>query len=101
MNPDRVWTIPNMISFARLLGVPVFLYLFLGTSHTVAAVVVLAVGGSSDWVDGYLARRLHQESRLGELMDPLADRLYIFATLIAFTVKGVVPWAFFIALVLR
>jgi len=98
---DRILTIPNMISFARLLGVPIFLYLFLGTDAQIAAVVVLAVGGSSDWVDGYLARRLHQESRLGELMDPLADRLYIFATLIAFTVKGVVPWAFFIALALR
>jgi cardiolipin synthase len=84
-----------------LLGVPIFLYLFLATDAQIAAVIVLAVGGGSDWVDGYLARRLGQESRLGELMDPLADRLYIFATLIAFTVKGVVPWVFFIALVLR
>ena len=86
---DRILTIPNAISFARLIGVPVFLYLFLATDATVAAVVVLAVGGSSDWVDGYLARRLNQVSRLGELMDPLADRLYILATLIAFTVTVV------------
>jgi cardiolipin synthase (CMP-forming) len=98
---DRVWTIPNMISFARLLGVPIFLYLFLVAHATLAAVIVLAVGGSSDWVDGYLARRLGQVSRLGELMDPLADRLYIFATLIAFTVRGVVGWPFTISLVLR
>ena len=96
----RIWTIPNAISFARLIGVPVFLYLFLA-HYTVAAVVVLIVGGSSDWVDGYLARRLNQVSRLGELMDPFADRLYIFATLIAFTVREVVPWQFTVALVAR
>src|ERR1051326_8869818 len=88
-----------MISFARLLGVPIFLYL-VALAHP-AALVVLAVGGSGDWVDGYLARRLGQVSRLGELMDPLADPLYIFATLIAFTVRGVVGWPFTIALVLR
>ncbi len=96
----RIWTIPNAISFARLIGVPVFLYLFLN-HYTVAAVIVLAVGGSSDWVDGYLARRLNQVSRLGELMDPFADRLYIFATLVAFTIRDVVPWQFFVALVAR
>jgi cardiolipin synthase len=98
---SRIWTIPNLISFARLVGVPVFLYLILGPHADIAAVVVLAVGGSTDWVDGYLARRMNQVSRLGELMDPLADRLYIFATLIAFTVRGVVPWAFFGAIVGR
>jgi cardiolipin synthase (CMP-forming) len=97
----RIWTIPNLISFARLVGVPVFLYLILGPHYDVAAVVVLAVGGSTDWVDGFLARRMNQVSRLGELMDPLADRLYIFATLIALTVRGVVPWAFLIAIVAR
>jgi cardiolipin synthase len=98
---DRILTIPNAISFARLIGVPVFLYLFLATDAKVAAVIVLAVGGSSDWVDGYLARRLHQVSRLGELMDPLADRLYILATLVAFTVRSIVSWEFTAALLLR
>jgi cardiolipin synthase len=53
----RIWTIPNLISFARLLGVPLFLYLFLGAEAEVAALVVLAVGGTSDWIDGYVARR--------------------------------------------
>jgi cardiolipin synthase len=98
---NRIMTIPNAISFARLIGVPVFLYLFIVAHATVAAVVVLAVGGSSDWVDGYLARRLNQVSRLGELMDPLADRLYILATLIAFTVEAIVPWPFTVALLAR
>lgn len=97
----RVWTIPNLISFLRLLGVPLFLYLFLGAHAEIAAVVVLAVGGSSDWVDGYLARRLHQVSRLGELLDPFADRLYILATLLALSARGVIPWLFTAALLAR
>jgi cardiolipin synthase len=98
---SRVLTVPNLISFARLLGVPVFLYLFLGARADVAALVVLSVGGSSDWVDGYAARRLHQVSRLGELLDPFADRLYILATLVALTVREVVPWQFTVALLAR
>jgi cardiolipin synthase len=97
----QVWTVPNLISFARLLGVPLFLYLFLVPQADVAAVVVLAIGGTSDWIDGYLARRLGQVSRLGELLDPFADRLYILATLIAFTVRDIVPWQFTVALLAR
>jgi cardiolipin synthase len=98
---DRIWTIPNIISFIRLLGVPLFLYLLLGPHHDVSAVVVLAVGGTTDWVDGYVARRLGQVSRLGELLDPFADRLYILAALIGLTVRDVVPWWLTIALLLR
>jgi cardiolipin synthase len=90
-----------VISFVRLLGVPLFLYLLLGPQQDVAAVVVLAVGGTTDWVDGYVARRLGQVSRLGELLDPFADRLYILATLIGFTVREVVPWWLTAALLLR
>jgi cardiolipin synthase len=96
----RVLTVPNLISFARLLGVPLFLYLFLAHAYA-AAVVVLTVGGTTDWVDGYLARRLRQVSRLGELLDPFADRLYILATLVAFVIGGVVPVWFAGALLLR
>jgi cardiolipin synthase len=98
---DRVLTIPNLISFARLLGVPLFLYLLLGPHADVAAVIVIAIGGSSDWVDGYVARRLGQVSRLGQLLDPLADRLYILATLAAFTIREIVPWQYTAALLLR
>jgi cardiolipin synthase len=97
----RIWTIPNIISFIRLLGVPLFLYLLLGPHHDVAAVVVLAIGGTTDWVDGYVARRMQQVSRLGELLDPFADRLYILAALLGLTVRGVVPWWLTIALLLR
>src|SRR5690242_19028759 len=95
----RVLTIPNAISFLRLLGVPLFLWLMLGPRHhDVAAVVVLAFGGTTDWVDGYVARRLNQVSRLGQLLDPIADRLYILATLLALTVREVVGWQFTAAL---
>jgi cardiolipin synthase (CMP-forming) len=97
----KILTIPNLVSFARLLGVPLFLYLFLGAHQDGWSVVVLVIGGFSDWVDGFLARRLGQVSRLGELMDPLADRLYIFATLVALTIRDVIPLWFFVALVLR
>jgi cardiolipin synthase len=98
---SRVLTVPNLISFARLAGVPLFLYLFLIAEETGWAVTVLAIGGTSDWIDGYLARRLRQVSRLGELLDPLADRLYILATLLAFTIREVVPWQFTVALLAR
>jgi cardiolipin synthase (CMP-forming) len=97
----RILTIPNLISFARLLGVPIFLYLLLVVHQDVAAAIVLGVGGTSDWVDGFLARRLGLVSRLGELLDPLADRLYIVATLLALSIRHVLPWWFTIALLAR
>lgn len=96
MNPDvapmRIWTIPNLVSFLRLLGIPLFLWLLLVQEQDVAAFVVLVLAGASDWVDGYLARLLNQRSRVGELLDPLADRLYIAATLIGLASRGFIPW---------
>lgn len=88
----RIVTIPNILSFARLLGVPVFLWLVLVPQADVAAFVLLAVAGASDWVDGYLARRLNQRSELGILLDPLADRLYIAATLLGLALRELIPW---------
>lgn len=90
--PMRIWTIPNAISFLRLLGIPLFLWLVLVQQQDIAAFVVLAVAGATDWVDGYLARLLNQRSRVGELLDPLADRLYIAATLIGLAARGFIPW---------
>ena len=99
---NRIWTVPNIISLIRLMGVPLFLYFLIGPHHHDGlAVAVLAVGGTTDWVDGYVARRLGQVSRLGELLDPFADRLYILATLIGFTVRGLVPYWLTGALLLR
>jgi cardiolipin synthase len=89
---DRWVTVPNALSVLRLLGVPLFLYLLLGPKADGWAVVVLALAGASDWLDGKLARWLNQTSRLGTFLDPAADRLYIFATLLAFLVRGIIPW---------
>lgn len=98
---DRVLTIPNVLSMVRLLGVPVFLVLLLDGRYDVAAVVVVAVGGLTDFLDGYLARRLHQRSRLGQFLDPVADRLYILATLVGLAVRAIVPWWLVAVLVAR
>jgi cardiolipin synthase len=92
---DNVLTIPNIISFARLLGVPVFLWLVLGVNSDTAdwwAVGLLMAAGLSDWLDGKIARALNQQSRLGQLLDPAADRLYIVATVIALAVRTIIPW---------
>ena len=89
---DRVWTIPNALSALRLLGVPLFLWLLLGPHDDIAALVVLAVSGVTDWADGVLARKLGQFSRLGELLDPAADRLYILAALLGLVLRHIVPW---------
>lgn len=97
----RILTAANLITAVRLAGVPLFLYLFLAAHAEGWAVAVLAVGGTTDWVDGYVARRMGQVSRLGEVLDPAVDRLYILATLLAFTVGGVLPWAYTAALLLR
>lgn len=89
--PDRVWTLPNAISGIRLLLVPVFAVLIF-TERDVAALVVLVVAGASDWFDGVIARRFNQTSRLGQLLDPAADRLYIFVTLVGLAWRELVPW---------
>jgi cardiolipin synthase len=89
---DRVLTIPNGISVVRLLGVPVFLWLALGPKADAWAVALLIMSAASDWLDGKIARALNQQSRLGEALDPAADRLYIAATLIALAVRGIIPW---------
>ncbi|MGY1751241.1 CDP-alcohol phosphatidyltransferase family protein [Modestobacter sp. SYSU DS0511] len=96
---DRVFTLPNALSVVRLLGVPVFLWLLLGPEADGWAVLVLMAAGFTDWADGKLARRLGQASRLGALLDPAADRLYIVATLVAFALRDVVPlWAVLVLL---
>jgi cardiolipin synthase len=97
---DRVLTLPNVLSVLRLLGVPLFLWLLLGPEADGWAVVVLAVSGATDWADGKLARALGQSSRLGALLDPAADRLYIVATLVAFVIRDVIPlWVVLVLLV--
>ncbi len=98
---DATLTVPNILSLLRLLGVPVFLYLILGPHADLPALGVLMFAGFSDWLDGRLARALHQESQLGKLLDPAADRLYIAATLVAFVLRDIIPWQLAAALVGR
>ena len=98
---SRVFTVPNVLSLLRLLGVPVFVYLLLGPHADLAALGVLTLAGFSDYLDGRLARAWNQESRLGQLLDPLADRLYIVATLAAFTLRDIIPWQLAAALIAR
>jgi len=88
---DQVLTLPNLLSLIRLLGVPLFLWLLLGPEADGWAIVVLALSGVTDWADGKLARALGQSSKLGALLDPAADRLYIVATLVAFVLRDVIP----------
>ena len=89
--PDRIWTVPNALSVLRLLGVPLFLWLLLGPEEDGWAVAVLMVSGFTDWLDGKIARWMDQGSRLGALLDPAADRLYIVSTLVALALRDVVP----------
>jgi cardiolipin synthase len=101
---DRVLTIPNAISAARLAGVPVFLWLVLGPRTAAAdgwAVALLIAAGLSDWLDGKIARALNQASRLGQVLDPAADRLYIAATVVALAVRAIIPWWLVAVLALR
>ena len=98
---DRIVTWPSALSDARLLGVPVFLWLVIGprtaTTDLIAA-GILGLAGITDWLDGKLARMLNQQSRLGQILDPAADRLYIAATIIALAVRGIIPWWLFAAI---
>lgn len=100
-NPDRILTLPNVLSMLRLLGVPVFLWLVLGPERDGLALAVLMFAGFTDYADGWLARKLNQTSRVGQLLDPAADRLYILATLIGLTVRDIVPLWLTVALILR
>jgi cardiolipin synthase len=97
----RVLTVPNAISVARLAGVPVFLWLVLGPKADWWAVGLLILAGLSDWLDGKLARAWNQQSRLGQVLDPAADRLYIAATLAGLAIRGIIPWWLVAVLVSR
>jgi cardiolipin synthase (CMP-forming) len=88
----RVLTVPNIVSIIRLAGVPLFLWLVLVPEADAWALVVLMLSGISDYLDGYLARRLNQTSELGAILDPVADRLYILSTVIGLAARGIIPW---------
>ncbi|MBV9140829.1 MAG: CDP-alcohol phosphatidyltransferase family protein [Pseudonocardiales bacterium] len=92
-NPaDRLLTVPNVLSLLRLAGIPLLLWLLLGPHEDLLAVLVLALLGLTDWLDGKLARLLNQSSTLGALLDPAIDRLYTLGTLVTFGVREILPW---------
>jgi cardiolipin synthase len=99
---DRVLTVPNALSVLRLVLVPVFLWLLFGAHANAWAVGVLMFSGFSDWADGKIARLVdNQSSRLGELLDPLVDRIYMVTVPLALAVHGSVPWWFVVTLLAR
>lgn len=88
---DRVLTAANVVTTLRLAGVGVFLWLLFGAGEQTAAAILLGVLGMTDWVDGQLARRLHQVSRIGKVLDPAVDRVLVGTAVVAVIVHGAVP----------
>lgn len=101
MASERILTVPNALSFVRLLLVPVFLWLVLGPQWDELALVVLMISGITDYLDGKLARSLNQMSKIGAILDPVADRFYILAVVIGLGVRDIIPWWLAIILPLR
>jgi cardiolipin synthase len=89
---QTVWTIPNAVSFSRLLGLPLIPYFALVLENDFAAFLVFAIASITDWLDGWLARKLNQYSDLGAQLDPIADRLYIIVALVVLVMRGLLPW---------
>ena len=98
---SSVISVPNALTFLRFLGIPLFIYLTLNREADGWAILVLAIGGATDYFDGKLARAWNQTSRLGELADPAIDRLYILAILIVFLIRDVIPAWMIVAIVGR
>ncbi|HUY42623.1 MAG TPA: CDP-alcohol phosphatidyltransferase family protein [Acidimicrobiales bacterium] len=96
-----LWTWANLVTFIRLALLPLFFWLLFDTGHRAWAAWLLGVLGATDWVDGYLARRLHQVSNVGKIIDPVADRVLVVAGLLAVAAAGGVPWWFAIATLVR
>ncbi len=98
---DRILTLPNAITAVRLAGLPVFVWLVLGPGHVGAALALLVVVAATDWVDGYVARRFDQVSRIGVMLDPLVDRLLLGAAAVTLLLAGILPVAIVVAVLIR
>lgn len=101
MSSDRIATIPNVLSVVRLMLVPLFLWLVLGPQEDELALLVLIVSGVTDYLDGKLARRLNQTSKIGAILDPVADRLYILAVVVGLSIREIIPVVLAVILPLR
>jgi cardiolipin synthase len=99
---DAGWfTWPNAITLVRLALLPVFFWLLFSTNHRAVAAWLLAALGATDWIDGFVARRLHQVSNVGKILDPTADRLLVIGGLLAVAAANGVPWWFALATLAR
>lgn len=96
---DRIWTVPNVITILRFCLVPVFVWLVVSERY-LAAFIVLAVLSSTDWVDGYIARRFNQISTVGQWLDPVADRLSLAVVAVTLVATGIAPWWLVVSLLL-
>ena len=98
---EPIFTIPNLLTFIRALGIPLFLWLYLSRHSAGWSFAVLTAGALTDYFDGKLARLLHQETKLGAALDPAIDRAYIAATVVALAIRDVIPWWMVFLLVAR
>jgi len=98
---DRIWTVPNVVTFVRLACVPVYVWLLFGAHQQTWAALVLAALGATDWVDGYIARRFHQVTTLGKVLDPVADRVLVLTAVLTIMIHGAVPVWFGVATLAR
>ncbi len=98
---DRILTVPNVVSLIRLLAIPVFWWALLVDENIALAAWLMFGIGWTDWVDGYLARRLNQVSKLGKALDPIADRLFIASAIVGGLIAGVLPVWFGWGLIIR
>ena len=97
---DRIATLPNLLSLIRIVLIPAFVFLIVNHGTEAAGLLLLGIVVSTDWVDGYIARRTGQVSNLGKVLDPVADRLAIAAALIAILARHAIPlWAALLVLV--
>ena len=96
-----LWTLPNLVSFLRILALPVFLWVLLGLDRPLPAAVLLGIISVTDLLDGWLARRLNQVSEIGKMLDPVADRLVVFAGVVGGMAAGLVPLWLGVALLAR
>ena len=98
---DRILTAPNVITMVRLLCIPLYLWLLFGAHRQIAAAILLAVLGATDWVDGFVARRYGQVSTFGKVLDPTADRILVGTAVISIMIYGAVPLWFGLATIAR
>ena len=98
---DRILTAPNLITCVRLACIPLFVWLLFGAQRQTAAAILLGVLGATDWIDGYVARRFHQVSTFGKVLDPVADRVLMVTAVVTITAHGAVPLWFGVATLAR